>query len=63
MLSAVECLINHGADVNKANNEGDSPLIIAAFNKRLSVVEYLVIHGAEVNGSTNDGRSALYNAS
>ena len=37
--------MEHGAYVNKENNNGIAPLYIACQNEHIEVVEYLVEHG------------------
>ena len=56
-LSIVKCLLNHGADVNKATTYGSTPLSIASRNEQVSVVDYLVSHGADVSKAGCDGLS------
>lgn len=45
----IACLVELGADVNMANNDGKNPLILAADKGNISIIEYLVAKGAEVN--------------
>ena len=45
----VELFIEHGADPNKRNNEGNTPLMVAAFYNQLSTVETLLKHKAETH--------------
>ena len=59
-LSIVEYLINHGADVNKANHWGRTPLSIASENGHLSVAKCLFEHGADVNKADKDGKPPLH---
>lgn len=46
---ATELLIKHGADVNKVDKEGNSPLILAIQNERLTDVDLLMDSGADIN--------------
>ena len=49
----VAVLLSHGADVNQANNNGSSPLHIAASWDKDAVVALLLSHGADVNQANN----------
>ena len=46
---AVECLVNHQAEVNAKNSKNETPLHLSSSSGHLSVVEYLVNQKAEVN--------------
>jgi ankyrin repeat protein len=59
----VEALLKEGADVNKANNDGTSPLFVASCNGHCDVVEALLCGGADVNKARNDGMTPLIMAS
>ena len=62
-LEVAKCLIDRGADVNKADNGGQTPLCWASRNGHLEVVHALLDAKAEVNKATNDGRNPLHSAS
>jgi ankyrin repeat protein len=57
-------LITEGnAEVNKADNDGRTPLFVAAQRGHAQVVKLLLTVGnAEVNKPKNDGRTPLYAA-
>ena len=62
-LAEVTTLIEAGADVDKANTNGATPLYIAAQNGHLTVVTKLITAGADVNKArTTDGCTPLYSA-
>lgn len=58
-IGIVELLLEKAADINLPNNEGWTPLIVAAGTGRLDLVELLVAKGAKVDSVTSDGDSAL----
>ena len=45
----VKALIEAGADVNKADDDGETPLYMAAWNGHEAVVKALIEAGADVN--------------
>ncbi|EAY17848.1 hypothetical protein TVAG_010720 [Trichomonas vaginalis G3] len=55
-----EILISHGVNVNSKNNDGSSPLIIAAKHGYVEIVKLLLSHGAFINETDNEGKTALY---
>jgi ankyrin repeat protein len=50
---AIAVLLNHGADVDKANSEGQTPLMWAAAARNPAAVQVLVDHKANVNAKTH----------
>ena len=56
----VKALIEAGADVNKARNDGWTPLYSAASKGHEAVVKALIEAGADVNKAENDGWTPLY---
>jgi ankyrin repeat protein len=52
-------LLEAGADINKADNNGWTPLCIAAQNGNVEIVKLLLDSGANVNKATKDGLTAL----
>lgn len=57
----IEVLIAAGANVNLANESGDTPLMEATYSGG-RLVELLLGAGAEVNARSKDGRTALIHA-
>lgn len=55
----VQLLIEHGADVNLPNEDGNGPLHAAAFLGHTSVVEVLLQNGADPNRLNRDGAPPL----
>jgi len=51
-LSVVEYLVNQKADINVKDNDGSTPLHLAAQYGHLSVVEYLVNQKADINAKS-----------
>eukprot|EP00833_Pecoramyces_ruminatium_P010071 jgi/Orpsp1_1/1184103/evm.model.c7180000088024.1 len=55
----IKYLIEHGADINMKNSDGDTPLIILCkieLENSFALVKYLVDHGANVNIANDDDR-------
>ncbi|CAG9822336.1 unnamed protein product [Phaedon cochleariae] len=55
----VEFLVDHGADVNRGDNEGWTPLHATASCGFLSIAKYLIERGGDVAAVNNDGELAL----
>lgn len=58
-------LLDHGAAVNAADQNGDTPLYVTALSKKgnyVAVAELLLDHGADVNAKNKDGCTALWEA-
>ena len=51
-------LVEHGADVNARDNNGLTPLSIAA-GYNLECTQYLLAHGADINARDNNNRTIL----
>ena len=64
-LELVQKLIEHGADVNQAENEGMTPLMVACeaetdVESILEVIAVLVEAGADINAMSKDGITPLF---
>lgn len=55
----VEFLVEHGADVNKGDNEEWTPLHATASCGFLFIAKYLIEKGANVAAVNNDGELAV----
>jgi ankyrin repeat protein len=55
-------LLDEGADVNAADDEGLTPLHAAASSDSVDVVRLLLDAGAEVNVRSNSGETPIYSA-
>ena len=55
----VEFLVAHGANVNQADIDGETPLLKAASSGHLDAVSFLVVHGADVNHADSYGETPL----
>lgn len=56
-------LIQHNADVNKANKYGETPLIEASYSGNLKAIGILLDNNADINKGDIDGYTPLYFAS
>lgn len=52
-------LIERGADIHMTDNDGDTPLHIAALYGRLDAITLLLSNGAQVNQHNHNNDSAL----
>jgi ankyrin repeat protein len=52
-LKRVQDLLNKGADVETKNNDGITPLMVAAFNNQLEIMKLLLERDADVNVMAN----------
>lgn len=55
-------LLDHGADIEKTNNEGESPLFVAFIKRNLIIAQMLIENGAklDVNAKNSKGQTALF---
>jgi quinoprotein dehydrogenase-associated probable ABC transporter substrate-binding protein len=58
-LTRVKFLVSKGADVNKVDDQGATPLTNAARQRHPEMVELLIGLGANVNQANNDGMTPL----
>jgi ankyrin repeat protein len=61
-LPVVKTLVESGANVNLADPDGTSAIVMAVINLHYDVAGYLIDQGADVNYADNRGRTALYAA-
>ena len=59
-ISEVKLLLDHGADVNVKDEDGETPLFCASNNGHKEIVKLLLEHGADVNAKNNYGNSPLH---
>jgi len=48
-----------GADMNQAMDDGDIPILVAAYEGHLAVVQCLVEHGADIDRAIDTGHPAV----
>ena len=58
-LDIVRLLLANGADINKADYDGRTPLYLACRNDNLDIVRLLLANGADINKADYDGRTPL----
>jgi ankyrin repeat protein len=58
----VRLLLNRGADPNRRNGRGESPLHCAAMSGDNEVVELLLDHGADIKARDGEGWTPLHAA-
>ena len=59
-LAMAGWLLDHGADVNKADDAGETPLMTAAGSAEPDLVELLLSRGADVAAQCKTGCTALH---
>ena len=59
-IRQVRRFIEKGVDINAVNEDGETPLHMAVFNRNKDVFEFLIANGAEVNAKSNDGDTILH---
>jgi ankyrin repeat protein len=58
-LSVLRLLLDFGADVNRADEMGDTPLILAATEGSREAISLLLTHGADLHAANGQGTTAL----
>jgi len=58
----VELIIAAGAEIDAADNDGDTPLHVAALNGHVGTVKLLLSHGADMHKRGQLGSTALMHA-
>ena len=58
----IKYLIEHGANINKEDRKGETPLFNVCRNGNEIIVKYLVKHGADVNKENKYGKTPLFDA-
>ena len=53
-------MLANKADVNQANKDGESPLLVAAYEGHVDAINSLLNHSADANQTMKDGTSPLY---
>jgi len=61
VLDKVKYLIDHGVDINKVNESGDTSLSVAVDYNNKILVKYLIDHGADINKENKLGETFLIN--
>ena len=56
----VKYLVEHGVNINKANEDGETPLFSAARNG--AIIKYLVEHGVDINKVNSNGHTPSFMA-
>lgn len=59
-LAVVKLLVEAGSDVNERDEQGCTPLIIAAKKNQTDVIDYLRSHGADAKLKNAFGEDALH---
>jgi ankyrin repeat protein len=58
-IDAMRLLINHGANINKKDNDKWTPLHEASWNGNIDAMQLLIDAGADVNEKDNTGWTPL----
>ena len=61
-ITEVKALIEQGIDVNDANHDGTTPLIVACENGNIKIARFLIENGADVNAKAEDYPGAFPSA-
>lgn len=55
----IDLLVEHGADVNAQDRDGDTPLMLAVMTAEPHIVKHLLMQGARTDLYNNQGQTAL----
>jgi hypothetical protein len=61
-VDRIQKALESGVSTEKRDHAGNTPLMIAAFNKQYEALEYLCKKGADVNARNDRGATALITA-
>jgi ankyrin repeat protein len=56
----IKSFVEVGADINTPNNKGETPVFVAAEDKRIDMVRLLVKLGADINIADNDNFTPVH---
>jgi uncharacterized protein (TIGR03067 family) len=59
-VKQVQSLLAKGADINKKNKQGETPLYVAVKRDDKAMVEFLVAEGADIDAKNKDGQTPLH---
>ncbi|EAY23150.1 myosin-light-chain-phosphatase regulatory chain, putative [Trichomonas vaginalis G3] len=54
-----DCILSYGANINYLDENGNSPLIVAAENGLKSLIRYLIRNGADASIKNHQGKTAF----
>jgi len=61
-INIIKHLIEYGVNINKEDNDGNSPLFYACLSGNMTVVRYLIEQGANINKLNKYGETPLFYA-
>ena len=61
-MQVIRILLDSGASIEAVDNEGNSPLNLAASDSQLEIIQLLLEHGASVHSANKRGNAALHTA-